>query len=191
MKRNSLLKAGLLAAAVITSAMSLTSNAQGLPSPQALVPVAVSLTSFEPNALFLNPTFPLSITLRHTASGSPTHYRFSRFADFRDAAWLPYASAPVAQIPASWFSVLTPPQGSFDRRMDLYFQLRAANPRAGRPIGFTPSAPTGPREIPAVRDGTSNTFLPGQPVGEMVLRTEPQFVNSNIKSKTILAGFAG
>ncbi len=192
MKVRSLFKASFLAAAVFASATSVTVNAQGIPASLVVSPHnLVSLTSFDPNALFLNPTFPISTPLRHTKTGNPTHYRFSRFADFRDATWLPYAPQPTAQIPASWFESFTPTQGAFDRRVVLYFQVRATNPRAGRPIGFTSSAPTGPREIPAARDGTSNTFLPGQPVGEMVLQTEPQFVNSNIKSKTILAGFAG
>ena len=191
MKVHSLLKAGFLAAAVFASATSLTVNAREIPTSLAVSPFnVVSLMSFDPNALFLNPTFPISTPLRHTATGNPTHYRFSRFADFRDATWLPYAPQPTAQIPASWFESFTPTQGAFDRRVVLYFQVRAANPNAGRPIGFVASLPTGPRKLPAIPDGTSSTFVPSQPLGERVLQIEPQFVNSSIRNKAILAGFA-
>ena len=170
MKVHSLLKAGFLAAAVFASATSLTVNAREIPTSLAVSPFnVVSLMSFDPNALFLNPTFPISTPLRHTATGNPTHYRFSRFADFHDATWLPYAPQPTAQIPASWFESFSPTQGAFDRRVVLYFQLRAANPNAGRPISVSTNPFTRVREV----------------------AIEPQFVNSSIRNKAILAGFAG
>lgn len=169
MQISSLLKASFVAAAVIASASALTVRAQGIPGSLLVSPInVVSLTSFEPNAQFLNPTFPISLALRHTATGNPAHYRFSRFADFRDATWLPYAPLPQAQIPASWFETFTPAQGVFNRRVVLYFQVRATNPNAARPISVTTNPFTRVREV----------------------ATEPQFVNSSIRNKVILAGFS-
>jgi len=169
MKTGAVLQLGLLAAATLfASANPLTASAQ---PPTQVIPtfIAVSLTSFDPDARFLNPTFPVSLTLRHTATGSPTHYRFSRFSDFRDAKWLPYSPSPVAQIPASWFETFTPAVGAFNRRVVLHFQVRATNPKAGRPVSRTTN--------PLTRETT--------------VKTEPQFLNSNTRSATILAGFAG
>lgn len=169
MKTNLLLKFGLLVAiTVVVLANPLTVSAQ--PSQVVLSPLAVSLTSFDPDpSQFLNPAFPVSTTLRHTATGSPTHYRFSRFSDFRDATWLPYAPAPIAQIPASWFQTFTPTSGVFNRRVVLHFQVRAKNPNAGRPISRITDPLT----------------------GKTTVKTEPQFLNSNTRNGTIVAGFAG
>jgi hypothetical protein len=173
MKTGVVLQLGLLAAATLfVLANPLTVSAQL--SPQ-VVPsfIALSLTSFDPTSPVLNPTFPVPITLRHTVTAqpiySPTHYRFSRFSDFRDATWLPYAPAPIAQIPASWFQTFTPPAGVFNRRVVLHFQVRATNPKAGRPISRITNPLTGKTEV----------------------KIEPQFLNSNTRSATIMAGFAG
>ena len=169
MKSSSFLKFGLFAAALFVSANARIASAQPAP-PSSVLPefVVVSLTSFDPTTNILNPTFPVRVTLQHTVGGSPTHYRFSRFSDFRDARWRTYVPAPIAQIPASWFETFTPPAGVFNRRVVLHFQVRATNPKAGRPIGFSTSPLT----------------------DEKTLKIEPKFLNSNTLSATIVIGFA-
>lgn len=162
------LKFGVLACAAFVSAGGLTVRAQLAPAPSAVAAISsVSLASFEPTPNVVNPTFPVTLPLRHTlgaASAFPVHYRFSRFADFHDASWLPYTAAPSAQIPAAWFETLP----NNNRRVVLHFQVRATNPKAGRPIGFV-----------------------NKPLSEQkTLQVEPPFLNSNARSATTNAVFA-
>jgi hypothetical protein len=170
MKISSLLKSSaVIAGAVFAFTTSATISAQGIVAAQALLPVGqVSLVSFDPAGLLLNATFPAPITLHHSAIGSPSHYRVSRFPDFRDAAWLPYTPRPTAQIPSSWFE-MAPGQGGSVSQVVLHFQVRAANVNAGRPISVTTNPLSGVREV----------------------RTQPDFINSAVKSKTILSVYAG
>jgi hypothetical protein len=116
----------------------------------------------------LNPQYPVPITLKHTVTGKPTHYRYSRFSDFRDAQWLTYQSAPVVQVPASWFSDLKPPSPP-NVQVVLYFQVRAANPKGGTPTSLTTNPTTGV---------TTTT-------------TQPEFIQSNVRNKIILVKFFG
>jgi hypothetical protein len=164
MKRSSFLKFRLFAAVVIVLASALTANTQ----PPVLV---VGLTSFDPASPVFNPTYPVPMTLRHTVVGSPTHYRFSRFSDFRDATWLPYVLAPIAQIPASWFQDMNPPARP-NVQVVLHFQVRVTNPRAGRPV----------KPFSRITDPLT---------GRTKVKTEPRFLNSGIRSKTILVVFFG
>jgi hypothetical protein len=90
----------------------------------------VTLKTFTPfDSLFINPSDHVTTALVNTVSGTPTEYRVSRFADFRDASWIAYAARPSLAVPLTWFSPVT--GGS---QVTLYFQVRAKNPLAGRPI---------------------------------------------------------
>jgi len=96
---------------------------------------AVTLKTFTPvDSLFVNPTASqFVITLRNTVSGSPTEYRVSRFADFRDANWAPYSAQPTLTVPRNWF----PPSATDGTsQVNLYLQVRAKNPLAGRPMSI-------------------------------------------------------
>ena len=92
----------------------------------------VTIDRFEPEELLLNTIFPYSLKLKHTVNVVPTEYRASRFMDFHDAKWLPYTSLPIIKLQAAWFGPLTPPQGSFDKKLVIYFQVRLKNPHASR-----------------------------------------------------------
>lgn len=164
MKAHSWLKWGLLGA-VLAFAAPATVNAQIVPN----LLVGTKLLSFEPDpAVFFNPAFPVSTTLRHTTPllGEPlTQYRVSRFADFRNARWLPYAQQPVLRIPTSWFSNI-PSTGVLTHQVILHFQVRAKNPKAGLPIS-----------------STVNPFT-----GERTLKTEPAFLTSNVLTASVRWG---
>jgi len=155
---------GLCAVASLLLAICpVASNAQPLTSGVLPHFTVVSLRSFDPTPTQIdNPSYPVSITLKHAVAGSPTHYRVSRFSDFRDATWLLYAPAPVAQVPASWFEPFSPPRG-LDRKVVLYFQLRGKNPNAGRPVSNVTN--------PLTREKT--------------LKVAPEFLNSKTLSETI------
>jgi hypothetical protein len=92
---------------------------------------SVALKTFTPvDSLFVNPSVTqFNIALNNTVSGTPTEYRVSRFADFRDASWLPYSSKPSLVVPRTWFPTAT----SGSAQITLYLQVRAKNPLAGRP----------------------------------------------------------
>jgi hypothetical protein len=167
MKKSAFVSHGLIAVAVFILASALSASAQTPLSPT-ISSTVVSLTSFDPASPVHNPTYPVPITLRHTVTGSPTQYRFSRFSDFHDAKWLPYVAAPVAQIPASWFKDMTPPARP-NVQVLLYFQVRAKNPNAGRPVSRVTNELT----------------------GKTTVETEPEFLQSKSRSKTILVVFFG
>lgn len=92
---------------------------------------SVALKTFTPvDSVFVNPSVAqFNIALNNTVSGTPTEYRVSRFADFRDASWLPYSSKPSLVVPRTWFPTAT----SGSAQITLYLQVRAKNPMAGRP----------------------------------------------------------
>ena len=92
---------------------------------------SVTLKTFTPvDSVFVNPSVAqFNIALNNTVSGTPTEYRVSRFADFRDASWLPYSSKPSLVVPRTWFPTAT----SGSAQITLYLQVRAKNPMAGRP----------------------------------------------------------
>jgi hypothetical protein len=91
----------------------------------------VTLKTFTPfDSLFINPTDHVTTALVNTVSGTPTEYRVSRFADFRDASWIAYVARPNLAVPLTWFPA--PVNGG--SQLTLYFQVRAKNPLAGRPI---------------------------------------------------------
>lgn len=92
---------------------------------------SVALKTFTPvDSVFVNPSVAqFNIALNNTVSGTPTEYRVSRFADFRDASWLPYSSKPTLVVPRTWFPTAT----SGSAQITLYLQVRAKNPMAGRP----------------------------------------------------------
>lgn len=167
MKRRSGLVLALLAGGLFVSAGALPVSAQ-TPLNTTVSTAVVSLTSFDPPSPVLNPQYPAPVTLKHTVAGTPTHYRVSRFSDFRDAKWLPYASAPVVQVPASWLSNLNPPAPP-NMQVVLYFQVRAKNPKAGTPTSLTTNLTT----------------------EKKTLETEPEFIQSNVRSKTVLVKFFG
>jgi hypothetical protein len=96
---------------------------------------AVALKTFTPvDSFFVNPTASqFVITLKNTVTGSPTEYRVSRFADFRDANWVAYSAQPTLVVPRSWF----PPSATDGTsQINLYLQVRAKNPLGGRPASF-------------------------------------------------------
>jgi len=111
-----------------------TAHAQTLNTTLA-VTSGVALKTFTPvDSLFVNPTASqFTITLKNTVSGSPTEYRVSRFADFRDANWVPYSAQPTLVVPRSWF----PPSATdCTSQINLYLQVRAKNPLGGRPASL-------------------------------------------------------
>jgi hypothetical protein len=167
MKGRSCLVLGLFVVVVLVSAGVLPAGAQ-TPLTTTITTAVVSLASFDPPSPVLNPKYPVPLTLKNSVSGTPTHYRYSRFSDFRDAQWLPYEAAPAVQIPASWFSDLTPAAPP-DKQVVLYFQVRAANPKAGMPTSMITDPVT----------------------GKTTTTTQPQFIQSNVKSKTVLIRFFG
>ena len=139
-----------------------SSVAAAQPGSNILLPGTISLTSFSPDSFFLN-SFTFPVNLRHTVAGlTPTHYRYSRFSDFRDAQWIAYQPTPVVTIPQSWY---TPIAGSSNTQFSttLYFQLRARNPKAGQPV--------------SIAGGTTTL--------------QPDFVNSNSRNKILRVTFAG
>ncbi len=167
MKRRPGLVVGLFAVGSFILAFALPASAQ--PALNTTITTAVvSLTSFDPPSPLLNPQYPAPVTLRHVAVGTPTHYRFSRFSDFRDARWVPYVSAPVVQVPASWFSDLNPPEPP-NKQVVLYFQIRAKNPKAGTPTSLITNSTTGAK----------------------TLEQEPEFIQSNVRNKKVLVKFFG
>jgi len=96
---------------------------------------AVALKTFTPvDSFFVNPTVTqFVITLKNTVTGSPSEYRVSRFADFRDANWAPYSAQPTLVVPRSWF----PPSATDGTsQINLYLQVRAKNPLGGRPASL-------------------------------------------------------
>jgi hypothetical protein len=99
---------------------------------QIVTTTGVTLKSFTPiDSTYINsqaPSFP--ITLVHTVSGAPTEYRVSRFSDFRDASWIPYVSRPTITIQRTVFPAVV----NGNTQITLYFQVRAKNPNAGRPM---------------------------------------------------------
>jgi hypothetical protein len=101
-------------------------------TPTVTLTSGVTLKTFTPvDSLFLNSTATsFSIALVNTVSGTPTEYRVSRFSDFRDASWLPYVTRPTVTVQRSVFPTVTNGQ----TQITLYFQVRAKNPNAGRPI---------------------------------------------------------
>lgn len=94
---------------------------------------SVGLKSFTPiDSLFFNSAATsFNIALVHSATGTPTEYRVSRFADFRDANWIPYNSRPTLVVPRTWFS---PAAADGSQSVTLHFQLRVKNPMGGRPV---------------------------------------------------------
>jgi hypothetical protein len=95
----------------------------------------LALKTFTPvDSFFVNPTVTqFVITLKNTVTGTPTEYRVSRFADFRDANWAPYSAQPTLAVPRSWFP---PPATDGTSQINLYLQVRAKNPLAGRPMSL-------------------------------------------------------
>jgi hypothetical protein len=96
---------------------------------------AVALKTFTPvDSFFVNPTATqFVITLKNTVTGSPSEYRVSRFADFRDANWAPYSAQPTLVVPRNWF----PPSATDGTsQINLYLQVRAKNPLGGRPASL-------------------------------------------------------
>src|SRR5215510_12638150 len=94
---------GLFAAAGL-AAPARTTHAQKIPNTGIVTSAAVTLKTFTPvDSFFVNPTVSqFVIALKHTVGGAPTEYRVSRFADFRDAAWIPYNANPTLVVPRSW-----------------------------------------------------------------------------------------
>jgi hypothetical protein len=117
------------AVAVALSAGSTRMAAQTISTTTATT--SVTLKTFTPvDSVFVNPSVAqFTIALNNTVSGTPTEYRVSRFADFRDASWLPYSSKPSLVGPRTWFPTAT----SGSAQITLYLQVRAKNPMAGRP----------------------------------------------------------
>src|SRR5215475_171194 len=100
----------ILLATVGLAASPRDTHAQKLPNSGIATSAAVTLKTFTPvDSLFVNPTVSqFNIALKHTVSGAPTEYRVSRFADFRDASWVPYNPSPSLVVPRTWF----PPSGT-------------------------------------------------------------------------------
>ena len=136
MRRTQLLAALLAAAAVAPVAL----QAQTLSQPTLVRSSAPTLQTFTPiDSLFVNSSATsFNIALVHTMTGTATEYRVSRFADFRDANWIPYASRPSVVVPHAWF-VNVGTNG--EQETTLHFQLRARNPMGGRPASFQPGGP--------------------------------------------------
>jgi membrane-bound inhibitor of C-type lysozyme len=133
MKLASSMAVAVLAATGLV-AVANSARAQKLPTSTVSTTSAVTLKTFTPvDSLFVNPTVTqFTITLRNTVSGSPTEYRVSRFADFRDANWIPYSAQPTLVVPRSWFPTAT--GGASE--ISLYLQVRAKNPLGGRPASL-------------------------------------------------------
>ena len=148
------------ALATIALGVSSSSALQGQ-TPSILPQNTIAITSFSPDTLYLN-TFDVTVNLRHTFTGlTATHYRVSHFSDFRDAKWITYVPNPTVTTNNTWF---TADAGGNQRYTGtVYFQLRARNPNAGRPV--------------SISGGTTTV--------------QPDFINSNIVSKRLHVVFAG
>ena len=94
----------------------------------------VTLKAFSPvDSLFPNPTSTsFTIKLVNSIGGCASEYRVSRFADFRDANWMPYSASPNTTVERTWFPTTT--NGS--TQIMLYFQVRQKNPRGGLPTSI-------------------------------------------------------
>jgi hypothetical protein len=159
-----------LAASVLAS----SAASSQLPGSNILPAGTISLTSFSPDSFFLN-SFDWAVNLRHTVAGlTPSHYRVSRFSDFRDAQWITYSPNPVVTINRTWWTM--DPNDNTRFTASMYFQLRARNPKAGQPValsgGGLPEKPGGTAE----KSGS--------------LTVQPDFINSNIRNKTLKLVFA-
>lgn len=122
MTRRSLLRA--VACGMVAAAAARGAHAQTL-----CTTTGVTLKSFTPDSLFLNPKGPITVRLLNTTSGCPTDYRVSRYPDFRDAAWTQYGPSLTTTIQLSSF----PSSTTGTSQITLYFQLRSKNPKGGIP----------------------------------------------------------
>jgi len=125
------MKHARLFGATIAVALSAGSTRMAAQTISTTTTTSVALKTFTPvDSVFVNPAVAqFNIALNNTVSGTPTEYRVSRFADFRDASWLPYSSKPTLVVPRTWFPTAT----SGSAQITLYLQVRAKNPMAGRP----------------------------------------------------------
>jgi hypothetical protein len=154
----------LLRAVSVSFAVSLAASlvVPGRLSGQTLMaPNTISITSVTPDTFFLN-SLTVQVPLRHTVAGlTATHYRVSHFSDFRDAQWITYVPTPSVTTASNWFTLVAG-NNSMSSTI-IYFQLRARNPNAGKPVSLTSGG----------------------------LTVQPDFINSNIRNKTIKVTFAG
>jgi hypothetical protein len=161
---------------LVTIALGLTSvSALRGQSPTVLPQNTIAVTSFSPDTLYLN-SFNVTVQLRHTVAGlTATHYRVSHFSDFRDAQWQTYVPSPTVTTNSTWF---TPDAGQTNRSTGtVFFQVRARNPNAGRPVALSGSG------LPSKPGGTA------EPSGTVTV--QPDFINSNTVSKRLHVVFAG
>jgi hypothetical protein len=146
-----------------------------LPGSNIMPANTISITSFSPDTFFLN-SLSVSVPLRHTVAGlTPTHYRVSHFSDFRDAKWLVYVPAPTTTTDRTWFTADAGQNARFTG--SVFFQLRARNPNAGQPMSL------GGTGLPESPGGTSQKTSG--------VTVQPDFINSNVKSRTLHVVFAG
>ena len=124
--------ASLLRVVALAAGTSASVSVAGAQTPTAISLTPITLKSFTPvDSLIANSqATSFTIQLVNVVSGTPSDYRVSRFADFRDASWIPYGTTPSTVIQRTWF----PPLVSGRTQLTLYFQVRAKNPKAGQPI---------------------------------------------------------
>jgi hypothetical protein len=118
---------------IASIALATITHAAGAQSPQPKLPpqlpspfpdtVMVKSLSLANGALFAS-TGPISLNHILIGGKKPSHYRVSKFADFRDASWLTYP-ATVPNFSNGGSGACTSSNGAGSIRIVAHFQVRA------------------------------------------------------------------